>query len=101
MALLVSYSAGPLSTKQHLMCQFARSLLLGSNRPGRFFLRFRSLGELTSLFNAPRRSARGDASSALELFGIGTSLRQILTGADSDLAALRDRLLADKATACA
>jgi single-stranded-DNA-specific exonuclease len=56
-----------------------------------------ALRDLTSLLNAPRRSARGDASPALELLRIGTSPKQILTSADPHLVGLRDRLLADKA----
>ncbi len=56
-----------------------------------------ALRDLTSLLNAPRRSARGDASSALELLSIGTSPREILNSAEPRIVALRDQLLADKA----
>jgi single-stranded-DNA-specific exonuclease len=56
-----------------------------------------ALRDLTSLLNAPRRSARGDASSALELLKIGTSPKQILTSADPRVVELRAQLQADKA----
>ncbi len=56
-----------------------------------------SLRDLTSLLNAPRRTARGDASSALELLTIGTSPKQILASVEPRVAELRERLLADKA----
>jgi single-stranded-DNA-specific exonuclease len=56
-----------------------------------------ALRDLTSLLNAPRRTAKGDASAALELLRIGTSPKQILTSADPHIAVLRDRLLEDKA----
>ena len=56
-----------------------------------------ALRDLTSLINAPRRSARGDASSALELLQLGSSPKQILTSNDSRIAELRNRLLEDKA----
>ena len=56
-----------------------------------------ALRDLTSLLNAPRRSARGDASSALELLRIGTSPKQILTSTDPHIAELRHQLQADKA----
>lgn len=56
-----------------------------------------ALRDLTSLLNAPRRTAHGDASSALELLCLGTSPKQILTSADPRIVELRDQLLADKA----
>lgn len=56
-----------------------------------------ALRNLTSLLNAPRRSARGDASSALELLMLSTSPKQILTSTDSRIVELRDQLLSDKA----
>lgn len=56
-----------------------------------------ALRDLTSLLNAPRRSAQGDASAALELLRLGTSPKQILTSPDPRIVELRDRLLADKA----
>ena len=56
-----------------------------------------ALRDLTSLLNASRRSARGDASAALELLCRGTSPKQIMTSAEPRMVELRDRLLADKA----
>ena len=56
-----------------------------------------ALRDLTSLLNAPRRSAQGDASAALELLCLGTSPKEILTSADPQIVQLRDQLLADKA----
>jgi single-stranded-DNA-specific exonuclease len=56
-----------------------------------------ALRGLTSLLNAPRRSARGDASSALELLMLGTSPKNILTSFEPRLVELREQLLSDKA----
>ena len=56
-----------------------------------------SLRDLTSLLNAPRRSASGDASAALALLELGTSPKQILTSVEPRILELRERLLADKA----
>ncbi len=56
-----------------------------------------SLRDLTSLLNAPRRSAKGNASSALQLLTIGTSPKEILTSSEPRVTELREYLLADKA----
>ncbi len=56
-----------------------------------------ALRDLTSLLNAPRRSSRGDASSALALLTMGVSPKQILTSVEPRLLELRGQLLADKA----
>ena len=56
-----------------------------------------ALRDLTSLLNAPRRSARGNASAALELLRIGQSPKEILTSVEPCIAALREQLQADKA----
>ena len=56
-----------------------------------------ALRDLTSLLNAPRRSANGNASAALELLMIGSSPKQILTSQERHIAELRERLQADKA----
>ena len=56
-----------------------------------------AIRDLTSLLNAPRRSARGDASAALELLMIGASPKQILTSIEPRLIELREQLLKDKA----
>jgi single-stranded-DNA-specific exonuclease len=56
-----------------------------------------ALRDLTSLLNAPRRSARGDASSALELLMIGTSPKEILASVAPRVTELRNQLQADKA----
>jgi single-stranded-DNA-specific exonuclease len=55
-----------------------------------------ALRDLTSLLNAPRRSAQGNASSALELLTIGNSPKEILTSAEPRVAELREQLLAAK-----
>lgn len=55
------------------------------------------LRELTALLNAPRRSASGDASAALELLLLGESPKQILTSADPKISGLRAQLFAAKA----
>jgi single-stranded-DNA-specific exonuclease len=55
-----------------------------------------ALRDLTSLLNAPRRSARGDASSALQLLLLASSPKEILTSHDPLLAGLRAGLLAAK-----
>ena len=56
-----------------------------------------SLRDLTSLINAPRRSAHGNASSALELLMIGNSPKEILTSSEPRIKELREQLLVDKA----
>lgn len=56
-----------------------------------------NLRDITSLLNAPRRSANGDASAALEMLLIGDSPKQILTSTDEKIAALRAQLYAAKA----
>ena len=56
-----------------------------------------ALRDSTSLLNAPRRSATGDASAALALLLRASSPKDLLTSADPDLAALRAQLLAAKA----
>ncbi len=55
------------------------------------------LRELTSLLNAPRRSARGNATSALELLSSGNSPKELLTSVEPRVAELREQLFADKA----
>ncbi|MDQ2832167.1 MAG: phosphoesterase [Acidobacteriota bacterium] len=60
-----------------------------------------ALRDLISLLNAPRRSAAGDASSALELLTIASSPKEILTSVEPRIAELRERLLADKAEVAA
>ncbi len=56
-----------------------------------------NLREVTSLLNAPRRTASGDAQSALDLLLLADSPKQILTSSDPSITALRDQLLAAKA----
>ncbi len=56
-----------------------------------------ALRDLTSLLNASRRSAGGNASAALELLLTGRPPREVLTSTDPQIAGLRDQLLADKA----
>ncbi len=55
-----------------------------------------ALRELTSLLNAPRRSARGDASAALTLLTLGTSPKEILNSVEPRLVELREQLQKDK-----
>ena len=56
-----------------------------------------ALRDLTSLINAPRRSASGDAGAAMQLLLIADSPKQILTGHDPEIVRLRAELLAAKA----
>ena len=56
-----------------------------------------ALRDLTSLLNAPRRSATGDASAALALLERVDSPKQALTSTDPDIVDLRQQLLAAKA----
>ncbi len=56
-----------------------------------------ALRDTTSLLNAPRRSATGDAYAALALLLRATSPKDLLTSTDPELTALRDQLLAAKA----
>ncbi len=56
-----------------------------------------ALRDLTSLLNAPRRSATGDASAALALLLLADSPKQALKDPDSALTDLRQQLLAAKA----
>jgi single-stranded-DNA-specific exonuclease len=53
-----------------------------------------ALRELTSLLNAPRRSASGNASSALQLLLLGSSPKELLTRKDPLLGGLRAELQA-------
>jgi single-stranded-DNA-specific exonuclease len=55
------------------------------------------LRDATSLLNAPRRSASGDASAALDLLMLVQSPRQLLESSDPPVVALRNSLLRDKA----
>lgn len=55
-----------------------------------------ALREATSLLNAPRRSARGDASSALKLLLLAGSPKETLASDDPLLASLRAELQAAK-----
>ncbi len=56
-----------------------------------------ALRDLTSLLNAPRRSATGDASAALALLFLANSPKQALKDPDPALSDLRNQLLAAKA----
>jgi single-stranded-DNA-specific exonuclease len=56
-----------------------------------------ALRDLTSLLNAPRRSAKGDATAALELLALGTSPKEILLSLEPHLAELREQLQTAKA----
>lgn len=56
-----------------------------------------ALRDLTSLLNAPRRSATGDASAALTLLLLANSPKQALTSTAPEIAAVREHLLAAKA----
>lgn len=56
-----------------------------------------ALRDLTSLLNAPRRSATGDASEALTLLLLADSPKQALKDSDPAFTALRDQLLVAKA----
>jgi single-stranded-DNA-specific exonuclease len=56
-----------------------------------------ALRDLTSLLNAPRRSATGDASAALTLLLLADSPKQALKDSDPAFTALRDQLLVAKA----
>ncbi len=56
-----------------------------------------ALRDATSLLNALRRGATGDASPALELLLRADSPKDLLTSTDPEIEALRDRCLAAKA----
>ena len=56
-----------------------------------------ALRDVTSLLNAPRRTATGDASAALELLLLGSSPKEILTSEEPRLRELRAKLLEGKA----
>ena len=56
-----------------------------------------ALREVTSLLNALRRTATGDASAALAMLLIADSPKQILTSEDEEIARLREQMLAAKA----
>lgn len=56
-----------------------------------------ALRDFTSLLNAPRRSAIGDASAALDLLLLADSPKQALKDPDPAIVALRNQLLAAKA----
>ena len=56
-----------------------------------------ALRDLTSLLNAPRRSATGDASAALALLLLADSPKQALKSEDPAITDLREQLLAAKA----
>lgn len=56
-----------------------------------------ALRDSTSLLNAPRRSATGDASAALALLLRTSSPKDLLHSTDPELVALREQLLASKA----
>ena len=56
-----------------------------------------ALRDLTSLVNAPRRSATGDASAALTLLLLADSPKQALKDPDPAITDLRDQLLTAKA----
>ena len=60
-----------------------------------------ALREVTSLLNAPRRSARGDASSALKLLLLAGSPKELLSSDDPLLASLRAELQAAKSEVAA
>ena len=56
-----------------------------------------ALREATSLLNAPRRTAAGDAGSALELLLLAGSPKEMLSGPEGAIVALREQLEAAKA----
>jgi single-stranded-DNA-specific exonuclease len=55
-----------------------------------------ALRDVTSLLNAPRRAARGDGSSALQLLLLADSPKEILTSEDPRVGGLRADLVAAK-----
>jgi single-stranded-DNA-specific exonuclease len=55
-----------------------------------------ALREVTALLNAPRRSAEGDATAALELLLLAASPKQILTSTEVGIAERREKLLGAK-----
>lgn len=56
-----------------------------------------ALRDVTSLLNAPRRTAAGDAGAALELLLVAESPKEILKSEAPRISELRERLLAAKA----
>ena len=56
-----------------------------------------ALRDVTSLLNAPRRTARGDASAALRLLLLAESPKGILNSEEGEIAGLQGELLAAKA----